>query len=170
MAAVQQNNDYNFDMFDVHTRARGNAAPARTAPAKAPKEKTPLKVVSAPKTRVQTKKEAKSATANSVLIAVFAAVLLAMLCLHVNAGVKSYEISRDIANVQAEIEAAKSENVRLNAQLNSFTSISNVDDYATRVLGMSKIEGYQVEYIDLSRDDGVIYFSGGGLLNLFSHP
>ena len=60
--------------------------------------------------------------------------------------------------------------MRLNAQLNSFTSISNVDDYATRVLGMSKIEGYQVEYIDLSKDDGVIYFSGGGLINLFSRP
>ena len=87
MAAVQQNNDYNFDMFDVHTRVHGNAAPARTAPAKTPKEKAPLKVVSTPKTRVQTKKEARSATANSLLIAVFAAVLLAMLCLHVNAGV-----------------------------------------------------------------------------------
>lgn len=165
MAAVQQRENYNFDMFDVRVAARGNAAPARK-----PKEETPLKVVPAKRTDTQKQKEARSATANSLLILIFAAVIMAMLCLQINAGAKSYEISRKIAAVESEIEAAKSENVRLNAQLNSFTSIGNVDDYATRVLGMSKIESYQVEYIDLSQDDGVIYYSGGGLLSVFSNP
>ena len=165
MAAVQQKNDYNFDMFDVQTRVHGNAAPVRK-----PREEAPLKVVPNKKNQKRTRKEAQTALANSMLIIVFAVALLAMLCMHINAGVKSYEISREIAQVREDIEAAKSENVRLNAQLNSFTSIGNVDDYATRVLGMSKIEGYQVEYIDLSQDDGVIYYSGGGLLGIFSRP
>ena len=165
MAAVQQRENYNFDMFDVHVAAHGNAAPVRK-----PKEEAPLKVVPAKRTDTQKQKEARSATANSLLILIFAAVIMAMLCLQINAGAKSYEISRKIAAVESEIEAAKSENVRLNAQLNSFTSIGNVDDYATRVLGMSKIESYQVEYIDLSQDDGVIYYSGGGLLSVFSNP
>ncbi len=165
MAAVQQKNDYNFDMFDARTYGRANAAPQRKQ-----ETRQPLKVVPAKKTATQKKRETRSATMNSLLILIFAAAIMAMLCLQINAGAKSYEISRKIAAVESEIEAAKSENVRLNAQLNSFTSIGNVDDYATRVLGMSKIESYQVEYIDLSQDDGVIYYSGGGLLSVFSNP
>jgi cell division protein FtsL len=165
MAAVQQRENYNFDMFDVRVAARGSAAPARK-----PKEESPLKVVPAKRTDTQKQKEARSATANSLLILIFAAVIMAMLCLQINAGARSYEISRQIASVEADIEAARSENVRLNAQLNSFTSIGNVDDYATRVLGMSKIEGYQVEYIDLSQDGGVLYHTGSGLIDLFTRP
>ena len=163
MAAVQQKNDYNFDMFDERTYARANAAPQRKQ-----ETKEPLKVVPEKRTATQKKRETRSATLNSLLIMIFAAAIMAMLCLQINAGAKSYEISRQIASVEADIEAAKSENVRLNAQLNSFTSIGNVDDYATRVLGMSKIEGYQVEYIDLSQDGGVLYHTGGGLIDLFT--
>lgn len=165
MAAVQQKNDYNFDMFDERTYARSNAAPQRKQ-----ETKQPLRVVPVKKTATQKRRETRSATMNSFLILIFAAAIMAMLCLQINAGAKSYEISRKIAAVEADIEAAKSENVRLNAQLNSFTSIGNVDDYATRVLGMSKIEGYQVEYIDLSQDGGVLYHTGGGLIDLFSKP
>lgn len=165
MAAVQQRNDYNFDMFYPRVNARGNAAPARK-----PRVEAPLKVVPPQKAEPQKKRETRSAATNSLLILVFAAAIMALLCLQINAGAKNYEISRKIAVVESEIEAAKSENVRLNAQLNSFTSIGNVDDYATRVLGMSKIESYQVEYIDLAQDDGVIYYSGGGLLGIFSNP
>ena len=65
--------------------------------------------------------------------------------------------------MRSAIEAEKSENVRLNSQLNGITSIGNIDDYATRVLGMAKVESYQVEYIDLGQDGGVLYSSGGGL-------
>ena len=165
MAAVQQRNDYNFDMFDARTYGRANAAPQRKQ-----ETRQPLKVVPAKKTATQKKRETRSATMNSLLILIFAAAIMAMLCLQINAGARSYEISRQIASVEADIEAARSENVRLNAQLNSFTSIGNVDDYATRVLGMSKIEGYQVEYIDLSQDGGVLYHTGSGLIDLFTRP
>ncbi len=165
MAAVQQKNDYNFDMFDARTYGRANAAPQRKQ-----ETRQPLKVVPAKKTATQKKRETRSATMNSLLILIFAAAIMAMLCLQINAGARSYEISRQIASVEADIEAARSENVRLNAQLNSFTSIGNVDDYATRVLGMSKIEGYQVEYIDLSQDGGVLYHTGSGLIDLFTRP
>ena len=165
MAAVQQRNDYNFDMFDERTYGRTNAAPQRKQ-----ETRQPLKVVPAKKTATQKKRETRSATMNSLLILIFAAAIMAMLCLQINAGARSYEISRQIASVEADIEAARSENVRLNAQLNSFTSIGNVDDYATRVLGMSKIEGYQVEYIDLSQDGGVLYHTGSGLIDLFTRP
>ena len=167
MAAVKQEYDYNFDMFDVPARARtaASAAPARKA-----RPQAPLKVVQNKKTVAQQKKESRSAATNSLMILIFAAVIMALLCLQINAGAKSYEISRKISAVESEIQAAKSENVRLNAELNSITSIGNIDDYATHVLGMSKIESYQVEYIDLSQDDGVIFYSGGGILSIFSNP
>ena len=95
--------------------------------------------------------------------------MLAVLCLQISAGAKRYELSREIAQIESEIKVAKSENVRLTAVLSGYTSIGKIDDYAENILGMKKLEGYQVEYIDLSEDDGVIYSAGsGGLLNVFS--
>ena len=59
--------------------------------------------------------------------------------------------------MESEIEVAKSENVRLNAELNGKISITKIDAYAVDVLGMTKIENYQVECIDLSKGDKVLY-------------
>lgn len=168
MAAVKQDYDYNFDMFEAPERAvRANAAPARTAPARKPRERQPLKLVPK-KNKAQIRGEARRSGANMLIILVFAAAIMGLLCLEINTGAKSYEISRQIAAVESQIEIAKSENVRLAAELNGITSIGNIDDYATRVLGMSKVESYQVEYIDLGKDGGVLY-SGGGFLGIFSN-
>ena len=166
MAAVKQDYDYNFTMFEAPARAvhRSSAAPARK-----PKEAPPLRVVPK-KTKAERKTESRRSVSNSIIILVFAAVILSLLCLQINAGAKNYEVARQIAAVKSEIEIANSENVRLNSRLNGITSIGNIDDYATRILGMSKVEGYQVEYIDLSEDGGVLYSSGGGFLSLFKNP
>ena len=170
MAAVKQEYDYNFAMFDTPMRAvRANTARAGAAPVRREREtRQPLKVVPK-KSKAQRRSEARRAAVNMLIILVFAAATLGMLCLQINAGARSYEISRQIASVERQIEAAKSENVRLNSQLNGITSIGNIDDYATKVLGMSKVESYQVEYIDLGQDDGVLYSSGGGFLGIFSN-
>ncbi len=161
MAAVKQEYDYNFDMFENSVRAvrAGNTAPA---PVRKPRETAPLKLVPK-KSREQRQSEERSARRNSVFILVFAALFLGIFCLQINTGARNYEISRQISSVRSAIEAEKSENVRLNSQLNGITSIGNIDDYATRVLGMAKVESYQVEYIDLGRDGGVLYSSGGGM-------
>ncbi len=172
MAALRQEYDYGFDKFDAGARpVRQSAArsAAAAAPARKTKERAPLKVVPK-KTPVQQQKEVRRSTVNTAIILFFAAAILGVLCLQITSGAKSYEISRQIAEVEAEIEVAKSENVRLNSELNGITSIGKVDDYAAHVLGMTKMEGYQVEYIDLSQGDGVIFSSGGGFLQAFANP
>lgn len=167
MAAVQQNYDYNFDMFDVPVRSRGNTA-AAAAPARKTRERAPLKAVPK-KTNKKQRQESQRALTNSAIILIFAVLILGVLCLQISAGAKNYEASRKIAAVEAQIEAAKSENVRLNSEKNSVMSIGKIDEYATNVLGMTKVENYQVEYIDLSEEDGVLFSSGGSFLDLFSH-
>ncbi|MBQ9507057.1 MAG: hypothetical protein IJR51_07865 [Clostridia bacterium] len=172
MAALRQEYDYNFDMFGggagpVRQSAARSAAAA--APARKTKPRVPLQVVPE-KTPRQQQKEARTSLMNAMVILIFAAAILGVLCLQITSGAKSYELSRQIAAVESEIEVAKSENVRLNSELNGITSIGRIDDYATRILGMKKMEAYQVEYIDLSEGDGVIYSSGGGFLQIFSNP
>ena len=166
MAAVQQTYDYNFGMFEVPVYSRGNTA-AAAAPVRKPKERAPLKAVPK-KTSREKKLESNRALTNSAIILIFAVLILGVLCLQISAGAKSYEASRKIAAVEAEIEMARSENVRLNSQKNSVMSIGKIDEYATQILGMTKVESYQVEYIDLSEGDGVIYSSGGTFLGIFT--
>jgi len=62
----------------------------------------------------------------------------------------------EIADTQGQIEIAKSENVRLNAELSSMMSSDKVEDYAENVLGMVKAESYQISYIDLSEGDEIV--------------
>ena len=158
------NTGYDFELFEgsaVRSAAGGSAAPQRKTRVGEPLKKVDKKSIQ------QKKRESRKAASNSVFILFFAAVMLGVLCIQISAGAKRYELSRQIAQVESKIEVAKSENVRLSAQLNSITSIGKIDDYATRILGMSKVESYQVEYIELTGGDKVIYSSGGGFLSIF---
>ena len=70
------------------------------------------------------------------------------------------EINRDITNKEYEIELAQSDSVKLNNTLSSMISINNVEDYAANVLGMVKVQDYQVVYVDLSSSDSVVVANG----------
>ena len=162
MAAYARATDYSFDMFETRYE-RSNAAPKREE-----KKRPQLEVVE-PAPQKERRRQAVSSARISFRIVVAAVLMLAVLCLQISAGAKRYELSREIAKVESEIKVAKSENVRLTAVLSGYTSISKIDDYAQNILGMTKLEGYQVEYIDLSEDDGVIYSVGTkGILSVFS--
>ena len=58
------------------------------------------------------------------------------------------------------MKITQSDTVRLNNSLNSIVSINKVEDYALNVLGMVKIQDYQVVYVDLSSEDAVIVANG----------
>ena len=141
MAAANYNVDYDFDAFEEHALSHANTAPKKE-PAPAVR---PLKKVK-PKTRRQQQQESRVSFRRGVKIFVIAAVLLSVLCMQIGVGARKYEIN-----------IAKSENIRLNSVLSNYVSISEVDEYATKILGMRKLENYQIEYIDLSEEEGVIY-------------
>ena len=73
---------------------------------------------------------------------------------------KRFRVSQAGNIAEAALEIQQSENIRLNSALNGITGITVIDTYATDVLGMTKVENYQIECIDLSEGDAVLYTSG----------
>ncbi len=98
----------------------------------------------------------------------FLAAVFSALSFQIVALTEQYELFREINSVESQISDAKSENIRLNSKLNSMTSIGSVDEYATKILGMTKAEKYQVKCIDLSDGDKVLYSSQSQILSALS--
>ena len=59
------------------------------------------------------------------------------------------ELSDQISTAKSELSQAQSEYDYLNMQVQSKTSLANVEEYARNVLGMKKLDNYQVEYITI---------------------
>ena len=70
------------------------------------------------------------------------------------------EINREISSIEKSITLAQSDTIKLDNQLSSMVSINKVEDYAANVLGMVKIQDYQVVYVDLSSNDSVVVANG----------
>ena len=164
MAGLAQLEDaYAFEMFESRAgsgrsnsriyAAHGNAAPKRR---EEEQERPVLKKVK-PKTMAQTRREERSSRLRIGFMLAFVAVVFGVICCQISAGAERYELIRQIDAVEAQIEIAKSESVRLNAELNSKMSITKIDSYAVDVLGMTKVESYQVECVDLTKGDRVLY-------------
>lgn len=155
-AAYEQ---YSFDMFEEHQRAAvpaGNAAPLRKEKVREEYERPVLRKVT-PKTDAQKRSEEVRNSIRVAVLIVFVGLVFAVICCQISAGAERYELIRQIDAVEAQIDIAKSENVRLNSELNGITSITKIDSYAVDVLGMTKLESYQVECVDLSQGDKILY-------------
>ncbi len=135
----------------------GSAAPRRQ-PQRAPRRQVQPRVVQ--KSRAEIRAEERRARAKAFKIVTVCSLLFVLIGFQIYSQVKVDEIDRKIANVNSQIEIVESENTRLNMQLDSRISLDKVDDYAQNVLGMVKVENYQVSYIDLSGGDAVT-ISGG---------
>lgn len=142
---------YDFEAFEIHSSA---------APKIKEKEnkRGNLKKV-APKTKEQLRAEELYGLKKSAALLCFVLVVFGIISMQVAAGAKNYELMRDIQRVEAQLEIANSENIRLNSALNGITGITIIDTYATDVLGMTKVENYQIECVDLSGGDTVLYSS-----------
>lgn len=97
----------------------------------------------------------------SVVVLCFVAVVFGIISLQIYAGAKNYRLTMEIQSAQKELSIAQSENIKLNSELSGITSIAIIDSYATDVLGMTKIENYQIECINLSEGDAVLFTSSG---------
>ncbi len=60
------------------------------------------------------------------------------------------EMSAKVNSVTKELETLKSENIRLQTELEDRISLKNVEEYATVELGMEKMDASQVEYVTLT--------------------
>lgn len=114
----------------------------------------------ADKTNEQLRNEELHTLKKSVVLLCFVLVVFGIISLQISAGAENYRLTREIQSAQNALSIAQSENIRLNSELNGITSIAIIDSYATEVLGMTKIESYQIECIDLSDGDSVLFTSG----------
>lgn len=94
---------------------------------------------------------------SAVLISLFGSVLFSKIAL--------VSLEQDIAEWEVKLKEAKSENTRLVMQLNSTVSLDKVDEYAVSVLGMHKLERYQVHYFGNTDGDEVVLAGGKAVEN-----
>lgn len=71
------------------------------------------------------------------------------------------ESYNQIANEKKALDAAISEGVRLQSQIDSDMSLKNVEDYAVNELGMQRIDKTQIQYIKI-KNDSVIEINNKG--------
>lgn len=102
------------------------------------------------KSDAQLKKEARAANVKAIRVVFITCLLLLAVGLLIMARAELTEQSDRLAKLEKQLTVAQSENTRLNMELDSRVSLDNVETYARDVLGMSKQERYQIEYIDLS--------------------
>lgn len=69
--------------------------------------------------------------------------------------IKITQQNDDIAYAQKNLNMVKSEQVSLNAKLESRMSMQKVEDYAVNKLGLVKIQPYQIQYVHLTSKDNV---------------
>lgn len=59
----------------------------------------------------------------------------------------------EITSANAQLATLQAENVRIRSELDAKVSIKNIEDYAENVLGMTKIDNSQIEYIKIQNSD-----------------
>lgn len=149
--------NYDFSRFETPDTAfdRNAARKLNTAPAT---EKQPqMHLVKKPKRGIlHMKREMNAAALRSVKALCVAVALLTLLSFSLYSRLRVDELSRDLNKVEQSIAVLKSENVRLNAAVDSMISMDRVEAYATEQLDMVQLESHQIEYIDLSGEDAVV--------------
>ncbi|MBQ6264775.1 MAG: hypothetical protein IJK60_04940 [Clostridia bacterium] len=124
-------------------------------------EQPPVPVIvkpRAPKSKAQLRRESVGAFANAVRVIAAATVLLMLFAGIIGSRVKLSMAQHESQQLKNELSIVRSENVRLNMQLNSMISDDMVEDYAENVLGLKKIEKYQIHYFESSGKDSASVF------------
>ena len=161
MAGYQRAEAYDFATFEPKdgsaARKLNTAQPVGEPARKRNVRPNPnLKIVTPDANR--TEKQQARVSAKKVLAVLFCCSLMfGFIALFINNSVKSTELMNAINEMEVSIDNAQSENVRLSSAIDSMFSIAKVENYATNVLGMTKMENYQIQYVDLSSEDQVLF-------------
>lgn len=132
---------YNLSSFEVERPLR-EERPAY--------EKPDLKVAGQrqPRTKAELRSEELRSYKVSVKVVAVAVILFAMLAAVLYGESTKNQLTREIAQIQKEMNVAESENTRLNMQLNALVSVDQIEQYATEKLGMVKMSKNQIEYVN----------------------
>ena len=138
MTPAKENLAYDFSLFeekDNREEEENARKPRRAKPA------------------AQAKKKINAAGAvrwAAVCLFITLALVAVMVC-----NVQLNRLNDEISKTQTQLAAQQSEQVRLNVELESRSSLSSVEDYAANQAGMQKSSQYQVTYVHLTDQDKV---------------
>ncbi len=142
---------YDFEYFETGY----SAAPQR----KAEEKGSPSIKKVAPRTKEEKRQQEMAGLKKSLRVFAFVLTMFAIVSMQIVAVARDYWLDRELQKVEQLVAVEEAEFVRLSSTLNGITGIAVIDNYATEVLGMTKVENYQIECIDLSVGDTVLYTS-----------
>ncbi len=126
--------------------AQKNAAAAKTSASKTKNEKVKKGLFYiAPKKRGQALK-----------ISVVSILAVSLFYVVINSYVQLNEVYSDITAASTQLNELRSENVRMQTELEGQASIRNIKEYAEERLGLQKMDQSQIQYIQIQTEDEVI--------------
>lgn len=127
------------------------------------KEETPqtaAEVQSAPKGRNQKQRGifyiAPKKRGQAFKISIVSILAVGLFYIVINSYVQLNEVYSDISEATTELNELRSENVRMQTELEGQASIRNIKEYAEERLGLQKIDQSQIQYIQIQTEDEVI--------------
>lgn len=144
---------YDLSLFDV---------PAIELPEEEPQEQQkPVKEKKQePKPLLSLNRKTYDLALHALRVFAIASVLLLLFAGILRTRIELETLDKENAKLESLIEDAESENTRLRMQLSSTISREKVENYATSVLGMHKLERYQIHYFDERAEDEVVLAGG----------
>ncbi len=90
---------------------------------------------------------------SAIKIFFVALLILAMIFTVLYGNVETNRMYRQISDKNAILENVQSENARLKSELESKMTLKNIEEYATKVLGLQKLDSSQIKYVKTQTDD-----------------
>ncbi len=88
-----------------------------------------------------------------LIVSAFALVLFMVV---INSYVELNEVYSEISSASSTLNELRSENVRMQTELEGQASIRNIKEYAEERLGLKKMDQSQIQYIQIQTEDEVI--------------
>ncbi len=112
------------------------------------------------KAAIQVKRETLASALRALKIFAIAVTIISLFGAILYSRVGLAKLEREATELAQQIKDAESENTRLVMQLNSSISREKIDEYAVSVLGMQKLERYQIHYFSDDTGDKVLMADG----------
>jgi len=108
-----------------------------------------------PEKRIEVKKN-HNVNSISVVRTFFTAVAASfLLCVILFGKVEISKTFNEISKLDKQIAVLQSENIRLQTDFETKTSLSKVEDYAKNTLGLKKLDKSQIDYVEIQKENVV---------------
>ncbi len=154
MADYNRSEAYDISLYDLPVMKNSTAPRIDNRPEQKPQQ------AKKPKSEAQIRKESAASVLRALKIFAVSVTLLLLFGAVLFSKISLIKLEKDLAEIETKISDVQSENTRLMMQLSSDASIEKVDAYAVSVLGMSKLERYQIHYFDNGDVDKVVVADG----------